>query len=134
VSFWHGSSTVDQVTRLTQDIEKSFSSTKMPGDVFFDITATYDTVWDHVASWPHLQSTAIATWQACGPHDHGDDWQSQLHPYHRPTQTEWVWRSRMASHRDPSWHPFLQHLHLWSANHRLQKACMRWRPNNHVCW
>jgi len=29
--------------------------------------------------------------------------------------------SRMASHRDTSWHPFSsQHLHLWLANHHLQ--------------
>ena len=32
--------------------------------------------------------------------------------------------SRTASHRDPSWQPSFQHLHLWSANHRLQKLCI----------
>ena len=28
----------------------------------------------------------------------------------------------------------LQHLHLWPANHRLQKACICWRSSNHACW
>jgi len=32
--------------------------------------------------------------------------------------------SRTASHRDPSWQPSFQHLHLW---------CIRQRPSNHVC-
>ena len=41
--------------------------------------------------------------------------------------------SRTASHRDLSWHPF-QHLHLWPANHCLQKVCICWRPSNHACW
>jgi len=30
--------------------------------------------------------------------------------------------------------PSLQHLHLWPANHRLQKVCICWRPSNHACW
>jgi len=28
----------------------------------------------------------------------------------------------------------LQHLHLWPAIHRLQKAYICWRPSNHACW
>ena len=36
-----------------------------------------------MASRPHLQAIAIDTSQSHGPHDHGDGWQSQLHPYHR---------------------------------------------------
>jgi len=30
--------------------------------------------------------------------------------------------------------PSLQHLHLWPANHRLEKVCIRQRPSNHVYW
>ena len=30
--------------------------------------------------------------------------------------------------------PALQHLHLWPANHRLQKVCICWRPSSHTCW
>jgi len=30
--------------------------------------------------------------------------------------------------------PSLQHLHLWPANHRLQKVCICWRPSNYACW
>ena len=41
---------------------------------------------------------------------------------------------RTASHRDLFWRPFLQHLHLWPANHRLQKVCICWRSSNHACW
>jgi len=44
--FRHGSSAVDQVTLLTQDIEDSFSSEKKAGAVFVDLTAAYDTVWN----------------------------------------------------------------------------------------
>ena len=43
--FWHGRSTVDQVTLLTQDIEDSLSAKKKAGAVFVDLTAPYDTVW-----------------------------------------------------------------------------------------
>ena len=39
---------------------------------------------------PHLQVTAISTWQAHGPHDHGAGWLSQLHAYHQWQQTEQV--------------------------------------------
>ena len=42
--FRHGSSTVDHVTLLTQDIEDSFSA-KKAGYVFVYLTAAYDTVW-----------------------------------------------------------------------------------------
>jgi len=30
--------------------------------------------------------------------------------------------------------PTVQHLHLWPANHRLQKVCICWRSSNHACW
>ena len=30
--------------------------------------------------------------------------------------------------------PSLQHLHLWPANHHLQKVCICWRSSNHACW
>jgi len=42
--FQHGRSAIDQVTRLTQDIEDSFSAEKKAGAVFVDLTAAYDTV------------------------------------------------------------------------------------------
>jgi len=42
--FRHGSSTVDHVTLLTQDIEDSFSA-KKAGYVFVYLTVAYDTVW-----------------------------------------------------------------------------------------
>jgi len=47
VSFWHGMSTVVQVTLLMQDIEDSSSAKKKAGAVFVDLTAAYDTVWHH---------------------------------------------------------------------------------------
>jgi len=37
-----------------------------------------------------MHATAIATWQAHGPYDHGGGWQSQLHLYHRHRQSEQV--------------------------------------------
>ena len=37
--FWHGRSTVDQATLLTQDIEDSFSAKKKAGTVFVGLTA-----------------------------------------------------------------------------------------------
>ena len=73
-----------------------------------------------MASWPHLKAAAIAAWQTHDLHDHGDGWQSQLHPYHRKGIRPGA--------------PSLQHQHLWPANHRLQKMCICWRPKNHACW
>jgi len=37
--FWHGRSTVDQVTLLTQDIKDNFSAKKKAGAVLVDLTA-----------------------------------------------------------------------------------------------
>jgi len=98
--FRHGSSVLDQVTLLIQDIEDSFSAKKAKA-VFVDLTAAYD-----IASRLHLQATAIATWQH-SPHDHEDGWQSQLHPHYQQRQTHHVTNeaSITASHRDPSWNP-----------------------------
>ena len=42
--------------------------------------------------------------------------------------------SKTASHRHLSWPSSLQHLHLWPANHRLQKVCICWQSSNHPCW
>jgi len=41
--------------------------------------------------------------------------------------------SRTVSHICPG-PPSLQHLHLWPANHRLQKECIWCRSTNHACW
>ena len=43
--FRHGKSVVDQVTRLTNDIEDTFQAGDKAGVVFLDLTAAYDTVW-----------------------------------------------------------------------------------------
>jgi len=43
--FRHGTSTVDQVTLLTRDIEDSFSAKKKAGAMLVDLTAAYDTAW-----------------------------------------------------------------------------------------
>ena len=43
--FRRGTSTVDQVALLTQDIEYSFQHNEKSGVMFLDLTATYDTVW-----------------------------------------------------------------------------------------
>ena len=43
--FERGTSTVDQVVLLTQNIEDSFVAKKKAGAVFVDLTAAYDTVW-----------------------------------------------------------------------------------------
>ena len=79
--FWHEKTTIDQaqVTLLTQDIEDSFSTEKA-GAVFVDITAAQDTI---MASWIHLQVTAIVIWQAHCLHDHGARWQLELTSYYR---------------------------------------------------
>jgi len=45
VGFRHGSSAVDQVTLLTQDIKDSFSAKKKAGAVFVHLTAAYNIVW-----------------------------------------------------------------------------------------
>ena len=55
------------------------SAKKKAGAVFIDLTAA----WHCMASRAHLQAVAIATWQTHGPYDHGDGWQSQLHPCHQ---------------------------------------------------
>jgi len=41
----HWRSAIDLVTLLTQDIEDTFSAEKKVGAVFFDFTASYNTVW-----------------------------------------------------------------------------------------
>jgi len=50
--FLHKSSTVDQVTLLTQDIEDNFLAKKKAGAVFVDLTAAYDTA--RQAHGPHV--------------------------------------------------------------------------------
>ena len=44
-----------------------------------------------MAPWPHLQAAAIAAWWTHGPHDHGDGWQSQLHPHY------WKWQKKQVT-------------------------------------
>ena len=58
--FWHGRSTVHQVTLLTQDIEDSFSAEKKAGAVFVNLTATC--LQNCMAPRPNLQAAAIAAW------------------------------------------------------------------------
>ena len=43
--FRRGRSTLEQVTRMSQDIEDCFEDKKKAGAVFIDLTAAYDTVW-----------------------------------------------------------------------------------------
>ena len=43
--FQCGKSTINQVVRLTQNIEDSFEAKKQAGAIFVDLTAAYDTVW-----------------------------------------------------------------------------------------
>ena len=43
--FRRGTSTVDQVVLLTQNIKDSFEAKKKAGAVFINLTAAYDTVW-----------------------------------------------------------------------------------------
>ena len=43
--FRRGQSTLEQVTRMSQDIEDCFEDKKKAGTVFIDLTAAYDTVW-----------------------------------------------------------------------------------------
>ena len=45
--FRQGSSTVDQVTLLTQAVEDSYLAKKKAGAVFINLAAIYDTVWHH---------------------------------------------------------------------------------------
>ena len=45
--FQCGKSTIDQVVLLTQNIEDSFEVKKKVGAVFINLTAAYDTVWNH---------------------------------------------------------------------------------------
>ena len=54
-----------------------------------------------------------------GPHDHGDGWQSQLHPHHWKRQKKQVTtpHERRPTGICPGT-PSFQH-HLWLANHRL---------------
>jgi len=65
-AFQHGKSTVNQVTLPTQDVEDAFPRR-------LDLCLL-------ISQQPQLQATAIASWQAHGPHDHGAGWQSQDHP------------------------------------------------------
>ena len=43
--FRRGRSTLEQVTRMSQNIEDCFEDKKKAGAVFIDLTAPYDTVW-----------------------------------------------------------------------------------------
>ena len=43
--FRRGRSTLEQVTRMSQDIEDCFVDKKKAGAAFIDLTAAYDTVW-----------------------------------------------------------------------------------------
>ena len=101
--FRHGRANINQVTLLTQDIKDSFSAKKQSGAVFVDLT----TAFDCMASWSHLQATAIGTWLPQDSHDHGTGWQSQFHPYHQQRQTDHVTRPQKVSRDDTSLHPFL---------------------------
>jgi len=73
VGVWHGRLTVDQVTLLWQNIEDGFSDRRRQ-ELCLSIS-------QRMASRPHLQVTAIATWQTHGRlHDHGGGWHSPLLP------------------------------------------------------
>ena len=56
--FRHGSSTVNQVTFLTHEIEDGFSAKMKAGDVFVNLTPPYDTVWHQgfICKLPYLLS------------------------------------------------------------------------------
>ena len=45
VGFRRGRSSIDQVVRITEDIEEPFDMVQVTGAVFLDLTAAYDTVW-----------------------------------------------------------------------------------------
>ena len=124
VGFQHGSSTVHQVTLLIQDTEDSFFVWEEGRRC---VCRSHSSLRHCMASRPRLQTTAIVIWQAHDPHDHGADWQSQLHPYPPVTTNEAGYEAlRTPSLRDPSGTHSFQH--LWPANHRIQKVCIRRRP------
>jgi len=122
--FRHGRSAVDQVTLLTQDIEDSFLAKKKAGAVFIDLTAAYDAYTTLYAAWLDTWFAWSWRWLAIAA--------SRSPP--ETTKEAGYDASRTASHRDLSWHPSLQHLHLWPSNHRLWKVYICWRSSNHACW
>ena len=73
--------TVEQVTVLTQGIEKSFSANKKARAVFVDLTAAYDIVWHRGLAYKLLRCYLTGTYSS--RHVYGLGSQSQLYPYHR---------------------------------------------------
>ena len=129
--FRHGRSAVDQVTLLTQDIEDSFSAEKKAGAELVGLTAAYDAVWHRGLTCKLLRllpdrHMVHMTMEMVGN-------RSFTLTTERVKGTGYD-ASRTASHRNLCWRPSLQHLHLWLANHRLQKICICWRYGNHAYW
>jgi len=54
--FRSGRSTVQQVVKLTSDIEESYEGRRKAGLVFVDVTAAYDTVWHQGLAQKLLQT------------------------------------------------------------------------------
>ena len=130
-SYRHGRSTVDQVILLTQDIEDSFSATKKAGAVHVDLTAAYDTVWHRGLTCKLLQLL---------PDRHMVHMIMEMvgnaaSPSPPETANEAGYdASRTCPTGICPGAPSLQHLHLWPANHRLQKVCICWRSSNDAHW
>jgi len=132
--FRHRRLTVDQVTLLTQDIEPdSFSAKKKAGAVFVELTAAYDTVWHCGLTCKLLQLL---------PDRHMVHTIMEMvnnRSFNLTTGNSKRSRLRCLKNGVPQGSVLvplnsLQHPHLWPANHRLQKACVCWRPKNHACW
>jgi len=97
--------------------------------VFVDLTAAYDTVW-------HRGLTYKLLWLLPDRHSWSWRWLAIAALPLPPEIAKGAGNdaSRTASHRDLSWCPSVQNLHLWPASHHPQKVCICWRPSNHACW
>ena len=62
--FRPGRSTVEQVVKLTEDIETAFENRKKCGAVFVDLSADYDTVWHRGLTLKMLQLIPTNIWSS----------------------------------------------------------------------
>jgi len=128
---FHGRSTIDQVTLLTQHIKHSFSGKKKAGAVFADLTAAYDTVWHGGLTCKLLR--LLTDWHTV----HMIMEMVGNRSFTLVTGNRKRSRQRRLKRRPTGicpGTPSLQHLHLWPANHSLQKICICWRSSNHTLW
>ena len=121
--FRPGRSTVEQVVKLTEDIETAFENRKKCGAVFVDLSAAYDTVGHRGLALKMLQlipnkhMVRFIREHNYKPKLQTIRWERQLKDIHH--------QERHASRFCPCFNA-LQYIHVWHSENCINKI--------HVCW